>query len=515
MSTSVRPSLVLAGLATVSVAGAAAASGPDFQLRSGWPIQNLINSSVDGSVMVNLDADPELEEIRVVGNTVYGFELDGTIASGWPRVMSELGTFSPPAVGDIDGDGDNEIVINSFFYGIGGRTYAYELNGQLVPGWPIELGGNLKAPALGDVNGDGVDDVLVVVNVGGVGELHVLNGSAQGLIGFPRSLETTSGSGPTIGDVDGDGTNEIFAPSYDKLYGFAADGSPLPGFPWDPGATWNFNYTTAVLADFDDDGDREIVIGASNPETQQSRMYILDHDGTVRPGWPRLFDWGLYVPASVADVDGDGSLDVVAGSQALSPVPVCEVFAWRSNGQNLPGFPFSGTNAITAQIMIADVDGDGFVELLYDDNCAQCDLQGLNHDGTPLAGFPLVVDGSSFQQSPTLGDFDGDGLLDMAASGNFIQNGTTSVYQFTTNVTWDPAMAPVRTHQYDEKRSGVVPQEFGDDCPADLNDTGAIDFDDLLSLIAGWGTASGDVDGDGDTDFVDLTTLLAAWGPCP
>jgi len=56
-----------------------------------------------------------------------------------------------------------------------------------------------------------------------------------------------------------------------------------------------------------------------------------------------------------------------------------------------------------------------------------------------------------------------------------------------------------------------------DDCPADFDGDGDVDTEDLLTLLAAWGTAGpdGDVDGDGDVDTADLLALLAAWGDCP
>jgi hypothetical protein len=52
-------------------------------------------------------------------------------------------------------------------------------------------------------------------------------------------------------------------------------------------------------------------------------------------------------------------------------------------------------------------------------------------------------------------------------------------------------------------------------CPADTNDDGLVDGADLTSVLAGWGTPSGDLDHDGTTNGTDLTVLLAAWGACP
>ena len=54
-------------------------------------------------------------------------------------------------------------------------------------------------------------------------------------------------------------------------------------------------------------------------------------------------------------------------------------------------------------------------------------------------------------------------------------------------------------------------------CPADFNDDGSVDGNDLGFLLAFWGASGGpaDLNGDGSVDGNDLGSLLAAWGPCP
>ena len=58
------------------------------------------------------------------------------------------------------------------------------------------------------------------------------------------------------------------------------------------------------------------------------------------------------------------------------------------------------------------------------------------------------------------------------------------------------------------------------DCPADLNDDGVVDGNDLGLLLAAWGPCQGsgpcpaDLNGDGNVDGNDLGLLLAAWGAC-
>ncbi|MHC5113069.1 MAG: hypothetical protein ACYTGP_01415 [Planctomycetota bacterium] len=57
---------------------------------------------------------------------------------------------------------------------------------------------------------------------------------------------------------------------------------------------------------------------------------------------------------------------------------------------------------------------------------------------------------------------------------------------------------------------------FGDDCPEDLNGNGAVDFADILAIIAAWGPCCcpEDLDESGDVGFGDILRVIAAWGPC-
>jgi hypothetical protein len=57
----------------------------------------------------------------------------------------------------------------------------------------------------------------------------------------------------------------------------------------------------------------------------------------------------------------------------------------------------------------------------------------------------------------------------------------------------------------------------GDTCPADLDDSGAVDFGDILDILEAWGNAGGpeDLDDSGIVDFGDILVVLEAWGPCP
>ncbi|MCH2135793.1 MAG: right-handed parallel beta-helix repeat-containing protein [Phycisphaerales bacterium] len=55
----------------------------------------------------------------------------------------------------------------------------------------------------------------------------------------------------------------------------------------------------------------------------------------------------------------------------------------------------------------------------------------------------------------------------------------------------------------------------GGDCPGDLDGNGEVGVDDLLALLAAFGTSdAGDVNGDGQTNVEDLLMMISAWGEC-
>lgn len=106
------------------------------QLKSGWPVCGQLRGVKD-IVLANLDSDPE-EEIALssdsitwfgahAGGQVFAFNADGSLAGGFPKITDDLilGTVAP--VGDIDGDGQNELMAYTwqdslFVWKTGGRA---------------------------------------------------------------------------------------------------------------------------------------------------------------------------------------------------------------------------------------------------------------------------------------------------------------------------------------------------------------------------------------------------------
>jgi len=505
-------------LLAAGLAAPALAQVPGFETRDGWPLILGPGPSVDGGMMVNMDADAELEMVHVVQDQLHALNLDGTNVPGFPRPLTPgQGTFGAPAFGDIDGDGEAEIVVQTFFFGIRGNLFAVNLDGTNVPGFPISVGGTLKSPSLADLDGDGDLEILVNSNSGGIAQLSAIDGDGSMRAGFPIVLDAVSSGGtPAVGDINGDGEPEIVVSSFYTVYAFDADGNTLAGFPYTPdegGTIQTLNYNSAGLADLDGDGAREIVFATTNEvDPFTGRIYVLDFAGNLRLGWPTTTEFSIFTPPSIADVDGDGNLDITIGDRTLTPTPEASIHVWDRDGAPLPGWPVTGVvGAVHAQIMVADVDGDGSVELLVDDNTAVTPLYGFNHDGTQIGGWPLPVgSASSFQQSPSIGDFDGDGFMDLSVSGNDLIDNQTYLFQLESDsVVYDPALAPVRTYQYNVRRDGVADVLETAPCRADIDGDGSLTIFDFLAFQNAFdaGDLLADFDGDGTLTIFDFLTF--------
>ena len=386
----------------------------------------------------------------------------------WSRKDPGLNRSSSPIIADIDGDGGNEIVVGHR----DGMLRAYEANGLLkwraraVPEFGPDTQCNAQSapsaiessPAVADIDGDG--DAEVVVGVGSVdasgqnGSLISFDGATGRIewvfdhnrdIGDPLQGQSTALDGwceavystPAIGDVDGDGDADAVFGGFDfRVWAVDGEGRPLPGFPFDTGGSV---WSSPALFNVDGDNDVEIFIGGDSTLLDGSSrlggvFWALDHrDGEVVPLWHRLANEIFHSSPAVADIDGDGRFEAVvgmgrkwhercggdrrcpdrnAGSQHM------QVWAFRlDDGTDLPGWPVTTTGSVQASPAVGDVDADGHPEVVLGSHDGV--LYVWNGNGTiqwsaePRFPHPELGSGR-ITGHPIIADLDGDGDQDIA-----------------------------------------------------------------------------------------------------
>lgn len=180
----------------------------------------------------------------------------------------------------------------------------------------------------------------------------------------------------------------------------------LPGFPV---ITGDNIWSSPAMADLDGDGSKEIVFG-----TNKGNLHAIGIDGEDIAGFPLVLRDVIRSSPAIGDVDGDGSIDIAVG---------CDdgmLYAFSKDGSMLPGFPAETADSVISSPSIGDIDGDGMAEVVV--GSRDGGIYAWNDDGSNVCGFPLITRGAVWS-SPALGDIDGDGVLDIVVGSMYLCKG--------------------------------------------------------------------------------------------
>lgn len=289
------------------------APGPP-QTLAGWPVAHGENGVRTSPVAGDLDGDGDLEIVTVANDgLIRALHANGTMLAGWPHTTPGRSLGSTPAVADLNHDGKDDVVVG----GTDSTLYVYSGNGTNLPGWPHRVGAKiLSCPVLVDIDGDGDLEIFVFDRNGAFwGFQHDDTDGVPGpdlLPGWPVMLGILeiAPPSPAVADFDRDGVPEIVVNGLHSIVILKADGT---NYGASPIATESGAVNSPVIADLDSDGELDILAGLWN------RQLVAVHtDGSMIPTWPWLFLEAPAATPAIADMDGDGKLDVVMGADDAS-----------------------------------------------------------------------------------------------------------------------------------------------------------------------------------------------------
>ena len=292
-------------------------------------------------------------------------------------------TYATPAIGDVNGDGNVDIVFASWDF----RIWAVDGQGHPLPGFPVNNDDTVwSSPALFDLDNDGDVEIFIggdstpggyIDHLGGI--FRAFDYRTNGPVSlWHRYANEVFHSSPAIGDINGDGR-------YEAIVGM--------------GNNWHIECNNRI---------NDLCLNDSGSDHTKVWAFHLD-DGTDVPGWPVTTNDTVWASPALGDIDGDGQLEVIVGSFDRN------VYAWNGDGHLLwrvtPHFPHPDlTNGrATGHPIVGDLDGDGDQDVAIGIDIGLAVLDG--RDGTSLemglAWQELISFAVSYEAAPAIGDING------------------------------------------------------------------------------------------------------------
>jgi hypothetical protein len=282
----------------------------------------------------------------------------------WTRNTSA--TVQGMAVGDINGDGKNEVVYAEWT----GMVYAVDSSGNVL--WTFRTGWYDNI-AIGDLRGDGKKEVVIAS-----ADCHVycLDGKTGNLLLSYATAELACHGPLTLTDINGDGKKEIVVGEWDSNVYVE---SPANVYVLDCAGNllWKHAVHDDVIpfaADVNNSGREEVFAywGRYMPPTRSTGfMCRFNSDGTV--------DWNMSIPGCAwmvpifLDVNGDGNKEIITCRTSDDAILILN----STDGSLLQVIP----NSYGALWWAGDLHNDGYIEFLTNSGNT---LYALNFSGNEI-----------------------------------------------------------------------------------------------------------------------------------
>ncbi len=338
---------------------------------------------------------------------------DGTFAPSAQTLQTGIGAGTTwVALGDFNGDSNMDLVVaNSLTNSV--AIFLGNAQAQFTIGATYGVGIDPEFVTTADLNGDGKLDIVVVCkgNASTPGSVRILLGNGDGT--FAAATPLTPGLAPiaaAVGDFnndtkldlaivdEGDDTN----PSVVAVYLGIGDGSFQGPTDYNVGVSPQAIATGKIIGGVNLD---LVVADSRNGDLRVLQGFGNGSFGTQT--FLTLPSIAARASVAVADLDGDGELDVIAPSANGVVVFLNQL---KETGQFAAPKTYAADPGVF-QVATADFDGDGHVDVVATGQDSGVDLLRGNGDGTlqPSLGFAAGV----FPWSWTVADVNHDGLPDV------------------------------------------------------------------------------------------------------